>query len=131
MCAEHGAMYTPLRLKVRARNRTDCNFVWIHRRTLNARTHRRETYLLFNIAANDIALCKRDATTPLASHRSRLEWCVHLFGSIVAMAAVVSVVSFLTLRSGARLMPLLVGGTGVLSIITGAIWLQKTSPALF
>ena len=47
------------------------------------------------------------------------------------MVAVVSVVSFLTLRSGARLMPFLVGGAGALSIITGAIWLQKTSPALF
>jgi hypothetical protein len=40
-------------------------------------------------------------------------------------------VSFLTLRSGARLLPWLVGGTGVLSIVTGAIWLQKTSAAIF
>ena len=55
----------------------------------------------------------------------------YLLGSIGAMVAVVSVVSFLTLRSGARLMPFLVGGTGALSILTGAIWLQKTSPALF
>ena len=55
----------------------------------------------------------------------------YLLGSIGAMVAVVSVVSFLTLRSSARLMPFLVGGTGALSIITGAIWLQKTSPVLF
>ena len=40
-------------------------------------------------------------------------------------------VSFLTLRSGARLLPLLVGATGGLSIVTGAIWLQKTSSAIF
>ena len=55
----------------------------------------------------------------------------YLCGSIAAMVAVVIVVSFLTLRSGARLLPLLVGGTGVLSIVTGAIWLQKTSSAVF
>ena len=42
---------------------------------------------------------------------------------IGAMLAVVAVVSFLTQRSGARLLPLLVGGTGALSIF--AIWLQN------
>ena len=55
----------------------------------------------------------------------------YLSGSIGAMVAVVGVVSFLTQRSGARLLPLLVGGTGALSIVTGAIWLQKTSSAVF
>ena len=55
----------------------------------------------------------------------------YLLGSIGAMTAVVSVVSLLTVRSGARLLPLLVGSAGALSIGTGAIWLQKTSPALF
>ena len=55
----------------------------------------------------------------------------YLLGSIGAMTAVVSVVSLLTVRSGARLLPLLVGSAGALSIVTGAIWLQKTSPALF
>ena len=55
----------------------------------------------------------------------------YLCGSIAAMVAVVAVVSFLTLRSGARLLPLLVGATGGLSIVTGAIWLQKTSSAIF
>lgn len=55
----------------------------------------------------------------------------YLCGSIGAMVAVVGVVSFLTQRSGARLLPLLVGGTGALSIVTGAIWLQKTSSAVF
>ena len=55
----------------------------------------------------------------------------YLCGSIGAMVAVVGVVSFLTQRSGARLLPLLVGGTGALSIATGAIWLQKTSSAVF
>ena len=59
----------------------------------------------------------------------RVGYIVVYLGSIAAMVAVV-VVSFLTLRSGARL-SLLVGGTGVLSIVTGAIWLQKTSSAVF
>ena len=55
----------------------------------------------------------------------------YLCGSIGAMLAVVAVVSLLTFRSGARLLPWLVGSTGALSILTGAIWLQKTSSALF
>ena len=55
----------------------------------------------------------------------------YLCGSVAAMVAVVAVVSFLTLRSGARFLPWLVGGTGALSIVTGAIWLQKTSVAIF
>ena len=55
----------------------------------------------------------------------------YLCGSIGAMVAVVGVVSFLTQRSGARLLPLLVGGTGALSIVTGAIWLHKTSSVVF
>ena len=55
----------------------------------------------------------------------------YLCGSIGAMLAVVAVVSLLTFRSGARLLPWLVGSTGALSILTGAIWLQKTSTALF
>ena len=55
----------------------------------------------------------------------------YLCGSIGAMLAVVAVVSLLTFRSGARFLPWLVGGTGALSIFTGAIWLQRTSSALF
>ena len=46
------------------------------------------------------------------------------------MVSVVAAVSLLTQRSGARLLPFLVGGTGALSIVTGAIWLQKTSGVL-
>jgi hypothetical protein len=55
----------------------------------------------------------------------------YLGGSIAAMAAVVSTLSFLTLRSGARMLPWLVGCTGALSIATGAIWLHKTSAVVF
>tara|TARA_B100001059_G_C17630792_1_gene474317 strand:- start:17 stop:202 length:186 start_codon:yes stop_codon:yes gene_type:complete len=54
----------------------------------------------------------------------------YLIGSIGAMTAVVALVSFLTRRSGARLLPFFVGGTGALSIVTGAVWLQKTSAGL-
>ena len=55
----------------------------------------------------------------------------YLVGSVAAMVAVVAVVSLLTLKSGARLLPLLVGLTGALSIVTGAVWLQKTSFVVF
>ena len=55
----------------------------------------------------------------------------YLAGSIAAMAAVVVVVSLVTLKSSARLLPALVGLTGGLSIVTGAIWLQKTSSVVF
>jgi len=55
----------------------------------------------------------------------------YLCGSIAAMVAVVALVSFLTLHSGARLLPWLVGGTGALSIVPAATWLQKTSAAIF
>ena len=46
------------------------------------------------------------------------------------MLLVVAMVSLLTLRSGLRMLPLLVGLTGGLSIFTGVIWLQKTSVAV-
>ena len=55
----------------------------------------------------------------------------YLVGSVAAMVAVVAVVSLLTLKSGARLLPLLVGLTGALSIVPGAVWLQKTSGVVF
>ena len=55
----------------------------------------------------------------------------YLAGSFAAMAAVVVVVSLVTLKSSARLLPALVGLTGGLSIVTGAIWLQKTSAVVF
>ena len=54
-----------------------------------------------------------------------------LAGSFGAMLAVFAVVSLLTFRSRARFLPWLVGGTGTLSIFSGAIWLQRTSSALF
>ena len=49
-----------------------------------------------------------------------------LMVGLCAVLSVVAAVSLLTQRSGARLLPFLVGGTGGLSIVTGAIWLQKT-----
>ena len=55
----------------------------------------------------------------------------YLAGSIAAMAAVVVVVSLVTLKSSARLLPALVGLTGGLSIVTGVIWLEKTSSVVF
>ena len=55
----------------------------------------------------------------------------YLVGSIAAMLLVAAALSLLTLRTGARRLPLLVGATGGLSILTGMIWLQKTSAAVF
>ena len=51
----------------------------------------------------------------------------YLCGSIAAMVAVVAVVSFLTLRSGARELPWQVGGTGALSIASGASRLPRSA----
>jgi hypothetical protein len=67
----------------------------------------------------------------LPVHGAILYLIAYLCGSMGAMLAVVSTLSMLTMRSSARFLPLLVGCTGGLSIVTGAIWLQKTSTALF
>ena len=67
----------------------------------------------------------------LPVHGAVLYLVAYLCGSMGAMLAVVSTLSMLTMRSSARFLPLLVGCTGGLSIVTGAIWLQKTSAALF
>ena len=55
----------------------------------------------------------------------------YLIGSVTAMLMVVLSLSLLSLSSGARLLPLMVGVTGGLSILTGAIWLKRTSAAIF
>lgn len=67
----------------------------------------------------------------LPAHAAAGYLIAYLVGSIGAMVSVVAAVSLLTQRSGARLLPFLVGGTGALSIVTGTIWLQKTSGVLF
>ena len=66
----------------------------------------------------------------LPPHAAFAYLVAYLCGSIAAMVAVVAVVSSLAQRGGARVLPWLVGGTGALSIVTGAIWLQKTSGVL-
>tara|TARA_B100000700_G_scaffold310043_1_gene390142 strand:+ start:296 stop:961 length:666 start_codon:yes stop_codon:yes gene_type:complete len=53
----------------------------------------------------------------------------YLLGSIAAMSSVVLGISFTTKRFGNRLAPVLMGGTGGLSIATGFFWLQR-SPLL-
>ena len=55
----------------------------------------------------------------------------YLGGSIAAMLLVAAALSMLTQRTGARCLPVLVGVTGGLSILTGMIWLQKTSATVF
>ena len=108
----------------------------LHLHVRGASNHRRHVHassglgLLHGLAGASHLLAVIPAVA-LPPHAAVGYLVAYLLGSIGAMVYVVSVVSFLTLRSGARLMPFLVGGTGALSIITGAIWLQKTSPALF
>ena len=67
----------------------------------------------------------------LPAHGAVLYLIAYLCGSVAAMLAVVGLISLLTIRSGARLLPLLVGLTGGLSIVTGAFWLHRTSAAVF
>ncbi|WP_353292534.1 hydantoin utilization protein A [Synechococcus sp. M16CYN] len=55
----------------------------------------------------------------------------YLGGSIVAMATVVGMLSFITFKSSSRMLPLLLGCAGGLSIATGAFWVQKTSAPTF
>ncbi len=55
----------------------------------------------------------------------------YLFGSIVAMAGFVSVMSIATLRVGQRTLPMMFGLTGFLSILTGFFWIHKTSSYVF
>ena len=108
----------------------------LHLHVRGANNHRRHVHassglgLLHGLAGASHLLAVIPALA-LPPHAAFGYLVAYLLGSIGAMVAVVSVVSFLTVRSGAWLMPFLVGGTGALSIITGAIWLQKTSPALF
>ncbi len=51
----------------------------------------------------------------------------YLIGSIATMTAFVSIVSFATFRSSQRILPWMFRIAGILSIVTGIIWLQKTS----
>ena len=53
----------------------------------------------------------------------------YLFGSVAAMSSVVLGISLTTKKAGRKISPLLMGGAGGLSIVTGFFWLQK-SPLL-
>ncbi len=55
----------------------------------------------------------------------------YLLGSVVAMGSVVVALSMATFRAGRRLVPVLFGLTGGLSIVTGCVWIQKTSIQIF
>ena len=55
----------------------------------------------------------------------------YLLGSILAMAVFVSVMSIATLRVGKKIMPMIFGLTGSLSIFTGFFWIHKTSGYMF
>ncbi len=55
----------------------------------------------------------------------------YLLGSVVAMGAVVSAMSLATLRADKKIITLIFGFTGALSIVTGFFWIQKTSAYIF
>lgn len=55
----------------------------------------------------------------------------YLFGSLAAMAVVVTTISIATMRAGQKIFPRLLGLAGGLSIVTGFAWLQKTSLNIF
>ncbi len=55
----------------------------------------------------------------------------YLFGSVIAMAVFVSVMSIATLRVGKKTMPLIFAFTGSLSILTGFFWIHRTSSYVF
>ncbi len=51
----------------------------------------------------------------------------YLFGSIITMGGFLVAISVATVAAGRKALPLLMAGAGVLSVITGLIWIQKTS----
>ncbi len=51
----------------------------------------------------------------------------YLVGSILCMVAVVLAMSMASLKAGRKALPILMGFTGALSIITGIFWIEKTS----
>ncbi|KGG16272.1 Nickel transporter UreH [Prochlorococcus sp. MIT 0602] len=55
----------------------------------------------------------------------------YLLGSVLAMGAVVSIMSLATLKAGKKAIPFLFGLTGTLSVCTGFFWIHKTSIYIF
>lgn len=55
----------------------------------------------------------------------------YLLGSLFAMGLAVFVMSIASVSSGEKAFPLLIGATGVTSILTGLFWIQKTSSLIF
>ncbi len=55
----------------------------------------------------------------------------YLIGSIITMGIFLLVISLAYIRIGQRALPVLVGSTGLLSVVTGIIWIQKTPISSF
>ncbi len=51
----------------------------------------------------------------------------YLLGSIATMSIFLMLISFATMKTGFRSLPTLMGSAGVISLITGLFWLQRTS----
>ncbi len=51
----------------------------------------------------------------------------YLIGSIIAMSLVTISISLASLKAGQKALPLFMRSTGILSILTGFFWIQKTS----
>ena len=51
----------------------------------------------------------------------------YLIGSIISMSIIVLAMSFATMKSGQNFLPIIMRTTGILSVLTGFFWIQKTS----
>ena len=54
----------------------------------------------------------------------------YLIGSIIAMGVFVIAVSFASLNAGRRALPLIIGSTGGMSVVTGCFWIHRTAAHL-
>ena len=79
-----------------------------------------------------VAMAPFSLSKPWAAFRHALAWGVgHSTGVVVLALIAIGLKDLAHVEAMSSWAEFLVGGTGALSIITGAIWLQKTSPALF
>ena len=67
----------------------------------------------------------------LPTYGAVLYMTAYLLGSILAMETVVIIISLATLKVGKKVLPLVFGCTGFISILTGFFWLQKIYPQIF
>ncbi len=75
-------------------------------------------------ASHWLAVIPALALPPLGA---ALYLAAYLLSSIATMAAFLMAISFATKKAGRRVFPLIVRFAGILSVLTGLFWIQKTS----